>query len=234
MDVTNVFDACFTGHTEPVEEWIRTGGNPNARRGNGSTLLCVACKHNAGYLGVVEVLLKAGADANTQGKHRRTPLSNACESGDSKLVELLLKFKADPEYLDDNGATSLHIACENGLSEVVEILLRHGADPNKKLPRDCTPLHQAVYKQDHRSIIALIDAGADQCAKDFFGKMPMEYANSSTFTAVAHAMNERHKKEVSIVATACIDRIGQHSPAHHFAQDTFLLNTLFEVLMTHI
>jgi ankyrin repeat protein len=48
-----------------------------------------------GYLEIVELLLKNGADTNKSTKYGETPLSIACKYGHLEIVELLLKNGAD-------------------------------------------------------------------------------------------------------------------------------------------
>ncbi|KAJ8684109.1 hypothetical protein QAD02_019901 [Eretmocerus hayati] len=79
---------------------------------------------------VVEMLLKAGADANTRQLDGKAALHLAVQHQNIKILSNLLTHGADIESRDDNGRTPLHEACSHGKIKCIEYLLGFGADIN--------------------------------------------------------------------------------------------------------
>ena len=68
-----------------------------------------------GYFGIVEALLRGGADPNSKrGASGATPLHVAAKFGFLKVVEALLQSGADPNARADEGMTALHAAARGG------------------------------------------------------------------------------------------------------------------------
>lgn len=65
---------------------LSAGGDPNLTRE--STPLIYAIKNR--NMGIVQMLLKAGADVNKVGQANQTPLEVAMSSGSRALINLLL------------------------------------------------------------------------------------------------------------------------------------------------
>ena len=79
----------------------------------GSTPLCIAAEE--GHEGVVEQLLKAGADVNKYKDNdsiRATPLCMAAKHGHEGVVDQLLEAGADLEAETFNGETPLFLAAK--------------------------------------------------------------------------------------------------------------------------
>lgn len=97
-------------------------------------------------VGLVRMLLEAGADPNRAGPWI-TALGQAAECKDLEVVELLLAHGANPRQRDDAGHTALHMAMR-GLADadldsflaVVDRLVAAGADVNAIDDDDRTPL----------------------------------------------------------------------------------------------
>ena len=76
---------------------------------------------------VVELLLKAGANPNTQEKRRkRTPLHDAVESGYHGIVATFLNNKADQYVPDAKGDVPMIYAAREGNIPLVYLLARKG------------------------------------------------------------------------------------------------------------
>jgi ankyrin repeat protein len=108
-------------------------------------------------MGVLKLLLEAGARIDAVGKDGSTPLLGAIVHKQMGAVELLLKAGADKDKPDDVGATPLHAACIAGQQRAVELLLQAGADKNKRdKHRKWTP-HRFATSLGHLGIAALLE-----------------------------------------------------------------------------
>ncbi len=104
-----------------------------ARSGSdGSTaLLWLAHWNDAG---TADLVLRAGADANTANDFRMTPLSQACTNGSAEFVRLLLKSGANPNTAIATGETPLMTCAKTGSVDAVRILIEYGAVVNATEP----------------------------------------------------------------------------------------------------
>ena len=95
---------------------------------NGFAPLLYAC-HNKD-LGIVNALLKWGADVNFSGKE--TALTMACKGGSMELVNRLLSNKPSPDLNKPNhdGLTPFEVAVHSNNSVVAVALLTNGASPS--------------------------------------------------------------------------------------------------------
>ena len=130
-------------HTAKIFHWIYVG----------DTALHLAA---AGYrVEIVQLLLKAGADANAAGNRRRsTPLHYAADGFISSpawnakrqvtTIDCLLEAGAHLQAQDKNGATALHRAVRTRCAAAVRSLLKAGSDPTMKNKSGSTPFHLAV------------------------------------------------------------------------------------------
>jgi ankyrin repeat protein len=75
-----------------------------------------------GYVQVMELLLKAGANVNLKNNYGGTALIHASNKGHDKVVNLLLKAGADANLHDKSGWTARIYASDKGHTEVVELL----------------------------------------------------------------------------------------------------------------
>ncbi|KXX73339.1 Ankyrin repeat domain-containing protein 50 [Madurella mycetomatis] len=78
-----------------------------------------------GHSGIVETLLRAGADPNAQVSDRQTALLAASRNGHLDCVVTLLACdRTDLNIRGKSGRTALSFACGNGYVEIVKTLLR--------------------------------------------------------------------------------------------------------------
>jgi hypothetical protein len=109
----------------------------------------------AGHKGIVQHLLKAGADVKAKDDHGGTALLEAAGQGHEAIVRLLLENGADVEAKDDSGGTALGWAAGQGHEAVVRLLLENRADVEAKDDSGRTaPLWAA--RQGHEAVVRLL------------------------------------------------------------------------------
>ncbi len=96
-----------------------------------------------GDIGVVDALLRAGADINAV-VYGKAALHWAAKRGHRDVVKLLLDRGAIPHVEDSVGSTPMHLAAYNGHSGVVEELLKHDSMTEIKDAEGYTPLMLAA------------------------------------------------------------------------------------------
>ncbi len=77
-----------------------------------------------GHVGMVELLIEAGADVNLEG---HSPLLLATRSGHENVVRLLLDAGADPNVRNHCGHSALDYALAGGYDAIVDLLSEAGA-----------------------------------------------------------------------------------------------------------
>ena len=108
-----------------IRKLIRHGVPLNQSNGKGYTALHMAVL--CGRDEVVELLLKAGANPNTQEKReKRTPLHDAVKLGYHGIVANLLNNKADQYVPDAKGDVPMIYAAREGNIPLVYLLARKG------------------------------------------------------------------------------------------------------------
>jgi ankyrin repeat protein len=132
----------------------------NERAEDGSTALLWATHWND--LPTADLLVRAGANANTANDFKMTPLSQACTNASSAMVDLLLQAGADPNMPIGTGETPLMTCARTGNQDAVAMLLVHGADVNGKEPsQNQTALMWAAAEAHPKVLQTLIKAKAD-------------------------------------------------------------------------
>jgi ankyrin repeat protein len=157
-----------------VEAAIAKGANPNSTDADGRPCLTLAVRNND--VGVMEVLLAHGADANARDRAMQwTPLMHAAfmaarDASAEKAIGLLLAKGADPNA-DKDGTTALQIAVNNTdanakQATVIEMLLKAGAKPGgvpstAKDALNTSPMVLAAWNGKTAAALALARGGAD-------------------------------------------------------------------------
>ncbi len=119
--------AAMNGNPEMAQLLIYAGATVKSTTRIGSyTPLYLAAQY--GKANVVDVLLKAGADAKAPAIGGVTPLMMAASSGDADTVKALLEYGADVNAGETaNGQTAMVFAAAFDRAEAIRILARHGA-----------------------------------------------------------------------------------------------------------
>lgn len=138
MDLVN---ACIDGDTIAVNRYLNKGIGPNTVSKSGEwTVLMLACRF--GYLDIVSLLLKAGANPNYTTFYMITPLMTSLiiydvYKPDHTQVEIakeLIKAGADINAKDNRGKTVLDkkIDMYHNYTDYIRILLMAGATISKQ------------------------------------------------------------------------------------------------------
>ena len=165
------------GHTETVRYLVglpevelnqRDAGNHNALH------LAAVNKHTD----VVQVLIDAGADIDTQNYEGRSPLHDACGAGELDVVKMLVRAGARVCATDEEGRTCLMLAARLGHTETVRYLV--GLPEVELNHRDTesnyTALHLAAIHMCTDVVLVLIDAASDMDTQNHEGRSPLHDA----------------------------------------------------------
>jgi ankyrin repeat protein len=175
--------AAYRDDADMARLLLDAGANVGAETRLGElTPLFMASK--SGYAPIIDMLVKAGADVNSQTTIGTTALMMAAASGSADAVSVLLDAGADPNAKDVyQGQTALMFAAAPGRVEVIKVLAERGADidatslvPDPRKTEGAggpkwrkgdialggmTPLGFAARDGRMAAVEALLDGGAD-------------------------------------------------------------------------
>jgi ankyrin repeat protein len=111
------------GMVAPIEDWLVSGGDANARDSKGRTLLMIAASFS--NADVVRVALEHGADPELKQHQGVTALMFASMAGHNGIVHLLLAGNANADARDSRGLTAHDYASLKGHYFISCLLLQH-------------------------------------------------------------------------------------------------------------
>ena len=175
-DDLRLIEAVRGRNAQAVRRLVAQQAPVNARQPDGATALHWAVHWND--LPIVELLLRAGADAAAANDYGVTPLSLAATNGSPAVARRLLESGADPRAASPvTGETVLMTAARTGVAAVVEALLDHGADAGgRETQRGQTALMWAAAEGHTEVARTLIARGADLHARSQAGSTPLLFA----------------------------------------------------------
>ncbi len=146
--------------------------------------------HHASYhrdIGVMQLLLKHGADADCTDNLDLTPLRLASKIGCPKAMQLLLEYGANVNKRIHYGWTPLYWALLNRNVEVVCSLLQYVVDIDKAglTALDCEP---NALTRGLEIVCTPLERGADVHARDRFNQTPLKLALDSRHDLIAQLL----------------------------------------------
>lgn len=165
--------AAESGFEDSVALLIVAGAELDAIDEDGRTALWLASRHSR--LGVVQVLLKHGADATHTDKDGTSVLNAATAAGSRCNDEVVLALLA-VNGLDVNktSGSPLFDAVKASKKSVVEALLTHGAAVNTSGSGGRSALHAACERGDEYLIQLLVRSRADPSTVDSQGSTALD------------------------------------------------------------
>ena len=130
------------------------------RQTDGATALFMAARDNC--LGIVEELIRCGADVNLALHTGETPLGAAARQGNLEIVRYLLQLSGiGVELANESGIGPLAVAAQRGHLEIARLLLGKGANPDRVNIHGFTQLHRSCLNGNEAVVRMLVAAGAD-------------------------------------------------------------------------
>jgi ankyrin repeat protein len=153
-------DAARRGDASAVRTLIQQkSADVNAPAADGTTALQWAVQRDDA--GMVEMLLRAGANPRTVNSYGVAPVGIAAVNGNAAVLRLLLDAGASPDAGLSAGETPLMTAARTGAIEPLKLLLAHGASVNARDTRGQTALMWAGARNNANAVRLLVEAGAD-------------------------------------------------------------------------
>jgi ankyrin repeat protein len=139
-------------------------------------------------LGIVKLLMNAGASVADSDPRGDTPLLYAARGSSSEIIDLLLAAGAKITERDQKGMTPILFAAEFNTAGVVEDLVKNGAGLEETNDEGMTPLLMVVTRNSDRRaapenqavLSALIQSGASAKAKNNKGDSALTLAIKNT------------------------------------------------------
>jgi ankyrin repeat protein len=102
--------AAFFSQPETAEELLNNGADPNAVATNGTKLAVINSAAASGNAELVKMLLREGANPDSQQEGGYTALHSAAHNNNSEMVRALLEAGADPSIRTNDGKTAADMA----------------------------------------------------------------------------------------------------------------------------
>lgn len=146
----------------------------------------------ANSVGMVDLLLKAGADVHPVDDGNGDALSYALDRGDEAIIARLLQAGADLDWRDRRNWTRLRTAAFRREPDSVALLLKLGADPSldrgKLLSAASWYANEGYAEETEQTIDLLVAAGEDVHATDDHGYTALHCA----VLDYAHTPSDEH------------------------------------------
>ncbi len=114
--------ACFFGHEKVARYLVEKGVEVNAVSQNAMAIQPLHAAAAGNHLGIVKLLLEAGADANGPQGGGFRPLHTAAQNGSVELARLLLKHGADISLADHQDRLPRDLVAEGDNADLIALL----------------------------------------------------------------------------------------------------------------
>jgi ankyrin repeat protein len=134
---------------------------------------------------MVEMLIRAGADAQAASRYGVRPLALAAVNGNAEILKLLLDAGADPNTGLSPDESAVMVAARTGRVDALKLLLDHGGRVDARDARGQTALMWAAARDNGPAIRLLVEAGADLDVRTRNPGKGGRYAETSVFNSPA-------------------------------------------------
>ena len=171
-------------------------------------------------VGVIDMLVQAGINVNTQDSDGETALLNATYHPITRIARRLLELGADVNATNrSSGYSALHLATEYNRYEILAELLNRGADYSKRTAGGKTILHLAAFFSGTRTLSILSKAnleGLDMALRDQNGKSAADYLSERCILVeTKESTRDEFHKLLQNVSPRTIDTVGS---SHFYPQ----------------
>ena len=155
--------AANKGHLRMVELLLSHGAKVNDEGGYFGTALhsAVMARTDGRRDEIIQTLLNAGADPNSQGCEFGNAFQAAASKNRLKLVKLFLAHGADINASDGSHGTALHAACAAERDELIDFLLDAGARIDVPGGLYGSPLQAAAHIGSTKYVKIMLERGAN-------------------------------------------------------------------------
>jgi len=191
---TPLGEAAKAANAELVALLLEAGAEVDQANADGETALMLSAR--TGSAPVAKLLIDAGADVNAREAWRdQSALMWAAEGAHADVVELLIERGADvqaraaandwgsqitseprAQYRPTGGLTPLTYAARAGCTQCVRAILAAGEHVDRPTPDGVTALMLAIDNYQFDTAKALLDAGANPHASDWWGRTALYLA----------------------------------------------------------
>ena len=220
VGTTPLIAAAYKAHLEVVKLLLTARKtNINVRQHDGATALFIAAQKN--FPGIVELLVRSGANVNVVLDDGTSPLCAAVFKGSTEVVKRL--FQAQDIQVDHTTCkqvTALAYATQQGHKDIIEFLLNKKADPNIADVDGVAPLHITCIHGYTDIARMLLNAEADLELKAGGIYTPYQIARWGGHQALADLLMAHRWNKVEQAA-----KFGKLSPCLRPAEPAPLLTT---------
>gem|GEM_PF-1260912 len=160
---------------------------------------------------LIPMLVKIGANVNTQSKNGWTPLHYTALNGHLLVALELIRARANVNAQNNDGNTPLNLAALNGHLSIVKALLHTSANVNTQDHNGWTPLHSATIFGHLPVIQELIRLDANVNTQNNDGETPLHIAARHGHISVAQEL-------IRLGANVNTQDNDQHAPLYYAAK----------------
>lgn len=186
--LTPLHKAARYGNNTMLRLLLDIGADLEVNDSRGRTVLHQAVCENNSF--AVKLLLEKNAYVDCQDNEGKTPLQSTVCIGNMKIAKLLLQAGADATLEDNGSYNAVDLAGIFDEGRLMMLLLRNVA-PSFTFNDKQTALHLAANHGDTKTVIVLLDKGADIEARDHTQSTALHQATGCGHCEVVRLLLER-------------------------------------------